>query len=169
MLITSEWHKSGICRLRGKSLCLRSSDFRPLVGNLSHTTKARQEARKSLNFTLLHPLLPWKPADRKCTAGLQFPHLISQPQPIFSSRVSKLTLESAGTLEVLVWGFVALADPHACLLTDSTLLPDCCRCWLFPQRAPVLDLLSLFVRWEGGRSFKQRTCFQCGSVHQVDD
>lgn len=169
VLITSEWHKSGICRLGGKFLCLRSSDFRPLVGNLSHTTKARQEARNSLNSALLHPLLPWKPADRKCTAVLQFPHLISQPQPIFSSGVSKLTHESAGTFEVLACGGVLrwLTLTRACWLIPPS-RPDCCPGWRLPPAGTCVGL-AVFVLWEGGCSFKQRTCFQCGSVDQVDD
>lgn len=59
---TFEWHELGVCRPWSRSLFprLSTTDLQLLVENLSHTTKAPQEGRKSLNFILSHPLLPWK-------------------------------------------------------------------------------------------------------------
>lgn len=55
------------------SWALQRRPFQSLVErDLSDATKDQQEGRKSLNFILSHPLLPWKLVEGKRVAALRF-------------------------------------------------------------------------------------------------
>lgn len=57
--------------------------------DLSDATKDQREVRKSLNFILSHPLLPWKLVEGKHVAALRFSgghaHRRSDPPVILTS------------------------------------------------------------------------------------
>lgn len=57
--------------------------------DLTDTTKDQQEGRKSLNFILSHPLLPWKLVEGKRVAALRLSdgHTHRQDRPACSSHV----------------------------------------------------------------------------------